>query len=159
MQANTVRPSDMDIMGLASDVCGLLRLQAESKRIHLHAEFEEPVYVYADRDMVHLILRNLISNAIKFTPQEGHIHITAEPDGEMMKISVKDSGVGISQENIQKLFTEYYTSKGTADENGTGLGLMLCKEFLTKNGGQMHVSSEPGKGSIFSFTLPTMGEL
>ena len=72
----------------------------------------------------------------------------------MTTISVKDSGVGIDEETQKKLFNEYYTSKGTADENGTGLGLMLCKEFLTKNGGRLRVTSQVGKGSTFSFTLP-----
>jgi two-component system sensor histidine kinase/response regulator len=67
---------------------------------------------------------------------------------------VTDNGVGISDENIDKLFNEYYTSKGTANESGTGLGLMLCKEFLAKNGGQMKVQSQEGKGSTFTFTLP-----
>jgi two-component system, sensor histidine kinase and response regulator len=154
MRADTVHPQVMDITELIGDVCGLLRLQAESKHIKLQTTVTEPVEVFADRDMVHLVLRNLLSNAIKFTPEKGNIIIDAVPNGTMTTISVKDSGVGIDEETQKKLFNEYYTSKGTADENGTGLGLMLCKEFLTKNGGRLRVTSQVGKGSTFSFTLP-----
>lgn len=154
MRADSVHPQELDITALINDVCGLLRLQAEAKHIHLQLTATGPVEVFADRDMVHLVLRNLISNAIKFTPEQGTIIINAVENGTMTNISVKDSGVGIDEENLPKLFNEYYTSKGTASENGTGLGLMLCKEFLTKNGGQMKVVSEVGKGSTFSFTLP-----
>lgn len=154
MRSNTVHPQDLNVTELVSDVCGLLRLQAEAKRIHLKADHTTPAFIYADKDMVHLVLRNLVSNAIKFTPEEGTISVEIAENGKMTMISVNDSGVGISEENLSKLFNEYYTSKGTANENGTGLGLMLCKEFLTKNGGQMHVSSVEGKGSTFSFTLP-----
>ena len=154
MRSNTVHPQKLDVSELVSDVCGLLRLQAEAKRIHLEAKVTDAAYVYADRDMVHLILRNLLSNAIKFTPEEGNISIDVVENGKMTMVSVRDSGVGISEENLQKLFHEYYTSKGTANENGTGLGLMLCKEFLTKNGGQLQVSSTEGVGSVFSFTVP-----
>ena len=144
----------LDITALITDVCGLLRLQAESKHIHLRSTTDEPLAVYADRDMVHLVLRNLVSNAIKFTPEQGDIIIDIVENGTMTTVSVKDSGVGIEPETLQKLFNEYYTSKGTANESGIGLGLMLCKEFLTKNGGKLHVTSEVGKGSVFSFTLP-----
>jgi two-component system sensor histidine kinase/response regulator len=154
MQSNATHPQTVDITALINDVCGVLRLQAESKKIKVTAIVKGRVVVYADRDMVHLVLRNLISNAIKFTPDQGNITIGASANGTMANISVQDSGVGMSEEVLQRLFKEYYTSKGTANENGTGLGLMLCKEFLTKNGGQMQISSQEGKGSVFSFTLP-----
>lgn len=154
MRADTVHPQDMDVTSVVNDVCGLLRLQAEAKHIHLNCGLHEQVVVYADRDMVHLILRNLLSNAIKFTPEQGEVSILAQDKDNMVQVSVKDTGVGMDEETLQKLFNEYYTSKGTANENGTGLGLMLCKEFLTKNGGAMHITSEVGKGSVFSFTLP-----
>ncbi|MGB8190858.1 MAG: ATP-binding protein [Chitinophagaceae bacterium] len=154
MRADLVQPQNIDIAALVADVCGLLRLQAEAKRIHIQSELQEPVYVYADREMVHLVLRNLLSNAIKFTPEEGSVRVGAIENGTLTEISVKDSGVGIDEETRAKLFSEYYTSKGTANESGTGLGLMLCKEFLTKNGGRLRVTSEVGKGSAFMFTLP-----
>lgn len=154
MQSNTIHPQDIDMAELIHDVCGVLRLQAESKKIHVTTTLDEDLLVYADRDMVHLVLRNLLSNAIKFTPEHGNIAISASANGTQGIISIKDSGVGMSEETLQRLFKEYYTSRGTANENGTGLGLMLCKEFLAKNSGQLQIASEEGKGSTFTFTLP-----
>ena len=154
MQSNSVHPQELDIRKLSTEVSQLLRIQAEAKQIHIKLKVSRQTIAYADKDMINLVLRNLVSNAIKFTPEKGEIMIQAEEKRSMIEVSVKDNGVGISQENIQKLFSEYYTSKGTANESGTGLGLMLCKEFLTRNGGQMKVESEEGKGSVFSFTLP-----
>ncbi|HYC30452.1 MAG TPA: HAMP domain-containing sensor histidine kinase, partial [Chitinophagaceae bacterium] len=158
MRSDVVHPQVLDITQLINEVCGLLRLQAESKSIRLHVNTTRLAEVYADRDMVHLVLRNLLSNAIKFTPEQGNIAIDVAENGTMTTILVKDSGVGIDEETLQKLFNEYYTSKGTANESGTGLGLMLCREFLTKNGGRMHVTSKVGEGSTFSFTLPKPSE-
>ncbi len=114
-----------------------------------------PFSVYADKDMINLVLRNLLSNAIKFTPADGSISVEAKELRSHIEISVQDTGTGISQEGLQRLMDEnYYSTRGTGGEAGTGLGLMLCKEFLSRNGGRMDIKSEPGKGSIFSFTLP-----
>jgi signal transduction histidine kinase len=154
MQSNSVRPQQMDVFKLVTEVSELLKIQAEAKQIRLDCKVDQQLFVFADRDMINLVLRNLVSNAIKFTPEKGKIIIRAEEKRSFIELSVKDNGVGISSENLDKLFNEYYTSKGTANESGTGLGLMLCKEFLAKNGGQMQVKSEEGKGSTFSFTLP-----
>jgi signal transduction histidine kinase len=158
MRSDIVHAKTIDVTHLANEVCGLLRLQAEAKQIHINCMLEDEVAVHADRDMIHLIFRNLLSNAIKFTPENGEISITAEEKGNMVHVSIKDTGVGMDEETLQKLFNEYYTSKGTANESGTGLGLMLCKEFLAKNGGRMYITSEVGKGSVFSFTLPKPAE-
>ena len=156
MYAEGVKPQLLDISKITHEVLQLLRLQAEAKRIYIRSKLERPVIVYADRDMINLVLRNLLSNAIKFTPEEGTISIEAREMRSHIEVYVQDTGMGITEEVIQKLMMEdiYYTTKGTGGEAGTGLGLMLCKEFLSKNGGRMHVQSEPGKGSIFSFTLP-----
>ncbi|HEX9509656.1 MAG TPA: HAMP domain-containing sensor histidine kinase [Puia sp.] len=160
MQAEAIKPQLLDIAKITQEVLQLLRLQAEAKHIFIHSGIERPVYVYADRDMINLVLRNLLSNAIKFTPEEGTVSIDAREMRSHIEIFVHDTGTGISRDNLQKLMVEdiYYTTKGTEGEAGTGLGLMLCKEFLSKNGGRMHVQSEPGKGSTFSFTLPKGGE-
>jgi signal transduction histidine kinase len=160
MQAEAIKPQLLDIAKITQEVLQLLRLQAEAKHIYIRSGIERPVYVYADRDMINLVLRNLLSNAIKFTPEEGTVSIDAREMRSHIEIFVHDTGTGISQDNLQKLMVEdiYYTTKGTDGEAGTGLGLMLCKEFLSKNGGHMHVQSEPGKGSTFSFTLPKGGE-
>ena len=105
--------------------------------------------------MINLVLRNLISNAIKFTPENGHIAIGATELSSFVEVYVQDTGLGLSSEALEKINgNDFYTTKGTASESGTGLGLMLCKDFLNRNGGQMHIESEIGKGSTFSFTLP-----
>ncbi|HEV3411868.1 MAG TPA: HAMP domain-containing sensor histidine kinase [Puia sp.] len=155
MQAEAVRPQVLDIAGIAKEVLQLLRLQADAKKIYIDSKIENPIFVYADKDMVNLVLRNLLSNAIKFTPIEGSISLEARELRSCIEISVQDTGMGISQEGLQRLLDQnYYSTRGTGGEAGTGLGLMLCKEFLSRNGGQMNIQSEPGKGSIFSFTLP-----
>jgi len=105
--------------------------------------------------MINLVLRNLVSNAIKFTPVSGRISIGFREGGSFVEVYVKDSGAGMDTETINKISqNSYYTTKGTASESGTGLGLMLCKEFLTKNGGHLHINSKPGEGSVFSFIMP-----
>ena len=154
MQSNSVKPQQLDIFNIIIEVTQLLTIQAEAKGIKLECHPDQPLYVYADRDMVNLVLRNLVSNSIKFTPEKGKISIRVQEKRSFIEVSVTDTGVGMNKETLDKLFNEYYTSKGTSNESGTGLGLMLCKEFLTKNGGQMRVESEEGKGSTFTFTLP-----
>lgn len=155
MQGNHINMQVIDIAEMIVSVQKLMRLQAENKKVYLSAKATSPVYIYADKDMINLVLRNLLSNAIKFTPENGEVFITATVKNDTVEVAVKDTGLGISQENIKQLFSDaYFTTKGTANETGTGLGLMLCKEFLIKNGGDINVESEPGKGSCFSFTLP-----
>jgi len=158
MQAESVKPQLLDIARVTKEVLQLLRLQAEAKNIYIQSKIERPVYVYADKDMINLVLRNLLSNAIKFTPEEGSISVDAREMRSHIEVMVQDTGMGISQEGLQKLMDEnYYTTRGTEGEAGTGLGLMLCKEFLSRNGGRMRIESEPGKGSTFAFTLPKGG--
>ena len=159
MQAEGVKPQVLDIGTIAGEVLQLLRLQAEAKRIYIRSTIEQPVYVYADKDMVNLVLRNLLSNAIKFTPEEGSICIEARDMNSHIEVLVQDTGAGISKDNLKRLMeNSYYSTRGTGGETGTGLGLMLCREFLSRNGGNMRVQSEPGKGSTFSFTLPKGGD-
>ncbi|HTR29037.1 MAG TPA: HAMP domain-containing sensor histidine kinase [Puia sp.] len=160
MQAEAVRPQLLDIAGIAKEVLQLLRLQADAKKIYIDSKIEHPIFVYADKDMVNLVLRNLLSNAIKFTPMEGSIYLDARELRSCIEVSVQDTGTGISREGLERLMGHnYYSTRGTGGEAGTGLGLMLCKEFLSRIGGQMNIQSEPGKGSIFSFTLPKVGEV
>jgi len=158
MQANTMFPQRFDIAETYNEVIHALRLSAKAKGIETRSNFSKPIYVYADRDMINLVLRNLISNAIKFTPEKGKISVCAVEQANSIEISVQDTGIGISKENLDRLFKEFYTSNGTSNESGTGLGLMLCKEFLVKNDGSIAVKSEEGKGSTFTFTLPIAGE-
>ena len=158
MQAESVKPQLLDIAGITGEVLQLLRLQADAKKIYIDSKIQRPVYVYADKDMINLVLRNLLSNAIKFTPEEGSIFIEAREMRSHIEVVVQDTGTGISEEGLRRLMeANYYTTRGTIGETGTGLGLMLVKEFLSRNGGEMRIESEPGKGSTFAFTLPKGG--
>jgi signal transduction histidine kinase len=106
--------------------------------------------------MITLVLRNLLSNAIKYTPEKGCIEVGARKDDAGVAIFVKDTGMGIPPDALEKIQqSNFYTTKGTAGEAGTGLGLMLCKEFVARNGGALSIDSTPGKGSTFTFTLPS----
>ena len=155
MKHATVNPEVLDVQRMVLDVLQLLQLQAENKQVYLESKLDEPIYCYADKEMVNLVLRNLLSNAIKFTPQNGTVYIGATEKSKQVEVFVQDTGVGMSRENMQRIFGDnFFTTKGTNHETGTGLGLKLCKEFLEKNGGVISVQSEPGKGSTFSFTLP-----
>jgi two-component system, sensor histidine kinase and response regulator len=158
MQNDQVKPQLLDIARITKEVMQLLRLQADAKHIFIISKIERPVYVYADKDMINLVLRNLLSNAIKFTPEEGSICIEAREKRSYIEVVVQDTGTGISPEGLQKLMAaNYFSTRGTEGEAGTGLGLMLCKEFLSRNGGEMWIESEPGKGSTVAFTLPKGG--
>ena len=125
------------------------------KEVALLNQIAPGTCVFADLNMVNLVFRNLILNAIKFTEAGGQITISAEESGAMYTLAVADNGVGISPEVQQLLFekTSGYSTRGTANEKGTGLGLILCKEFVEKNGGRIWLKSELGKGSTFYFTL------
>jgi signal transduction histidine kinase len=131
-----------------------------AKNITVNYTPSEEIYIYADIDMIKAILRNLVSNAIKFTDHSGVVNITADRTESGIVISVSDNGIGIKPEDLPRLFNNYdvFTTKGTDNEAGTGLGLMLVKEFVTKHGGYVRVESDYGKGSIFKFSLPLSGE-
>jgi signal transduction histidine kinase len=121
----------------------------------LYAEKTEIVYVFADYKMIDTVLRNLISNSIKYTPPGGKIEIIVDVKNNNAVIFIKDNGVGIDEETQKKLFTiGDIKSTGTSGEKGTGLGLLLCKDFIEKNKGTISVESSPGKGSTFIFTIP-----
>lgn len=131
--------------------------QAEAKNIRIEGKVDKDLICFGDKNMASTILRNLLSNAIKFTSIGGVIRITAKKtDNNFVEFSVIDNGIGIPPENINKLFRidVNVTTLGTTAEKGTGLGLILCKEFTEKNGGKIHVESELGKGSTFIFTFP-----
>jgi signal transduction histidine kinase len=133
----------------------MLMSMAVQKSIILQNETDEDAFIMADLNMVNLILRNLISNALKFTNEGGNVSILSQEEGDFHQIIVIDNGMGISAEKVETLFTQHnnVSTQGTGNEKGTGLGLMLCKEFVEKNGGQIWVESEEGKGSSFYFTF------
>lgn len=157
MQADAVKPQPIDISGQIKEVAALLQLQAKAKQIKMILQTDENCCVLADKDMVNLVLRNLLSNAIKYTPDKGIITLSAQKAAMGVEIMVKDTGKGMDQAAIEKISqNNYYTTKGTAGESGTGLGLMLCMEFLSRNESALHIESEPDKGSTLSFTLPAI---
>ncbi|MCD4793071.1 MAG: PAS domain-containing sensor histidine kinase [Bacteroidales bacterium] len=154
-------PENRNLYLLSANTIELLIQSSESKSITLSNQIPKDLYIEADENMFLTILRNLISNAIKFTPKGGKITIKAHSVTDKNKhsfaeISVKDNGIGIAKETLAQLFTisENVSTKGTEDEVGTGLGLMLCKEFVEKHGGKIRVESEVGKGSKFIFSFP-----
>ena len=150
------KPANFKLHALTADVISQLRANAFIKNIRINIEIGEDMEMYADQNMIHTVLRNLISNAIKFTPGNGKISITANTDHTQTTCCVKDNGVGMGKEVADKLFDLQYrnTKKGTEGEPGTGLGLVLSHEFIKKHNGEIFIESEPGKGSTFCFTIP-----
>ena len=149
-------PVPLNLGEILKEDLKILNEMAVRKNIELNNHFDDDLTVIADKNMIKTILRNLISNAIKFTHKNGKVEVTATTDNRRVVISVSDSGIGMTKETIAKLFRidSNLSTQGTENEKGTGLGLILCKEFVEKHGGKIWVESEPGKGSIFRVTLP-----
>jgi two-component system sensor histidine kinase/response regulator len=147
---------DIVLKDAVEDVIHLLNVPAEEKQIELKAEIPENLTVFADADMLSFVLRNLLVNALKFTDDFGRIEMKAYQEGESVVFEIKDTGIGISEEDLPKLFTyqHHFSTQGTRKEKGTGLGLLLCKEFVEKNKGKISVSSRKGEGSVFKIILP-----
>lgn len=141
---------------LIRSVTELLNISAEKKSINICLRLPEKLIIYGDRLMLETVFRNLISNAIKFTPKKGTIYISAEDKEKEFLFLIEDTGVGIKKKNLEKLFRigEDFSSRGTENETGTGLGLILCNDFIKKHKGDIWVESEPDIGSKFNFTIP-----
>ncbi len=156
-QKSTIKfePENVDLNATINNNILLNSRFSEGKNIKLIASLNGTKQVYADQNMVNLILRNLISNSVKFTPENGEVRIKTADYGEFVEVSVIDNGVGIAPDDIPRLFEKenHISTYGTNHEKGSGLGLLLCKEFVDKNGGRIWVDSKVGKGSTFSFTL------
>lgn len=150
------QPVEIDLNSIITENIELLKSQAQKKSIELTSLVNDKYRVSGDINMIETILRNLLTNAIKFTPQNGRISISAVETENYHEITVKDNGVGISPENISRLFRidNKYSTKGTEMERGSGIGLILCKEFVEKHGGEIRVESKLNAGSKFKFTLP-----
>lgn len=149
-------PQNLKLRDICLSAVEFLKSDANEKAIAIRHNYSVLLSVYADSIMLETVLRNLVSNSIKFTNNGGTININAEQIGDAISISVSDNGVGIPPENISKLFgiSDIISTKGTAQETGTGMGLLICKESVKKHGGKIWVESEVGKGSIFRFTIP-----
>ena len=136
----------------------LLKTNADKKNIMVVNNIDHNLTVKADKEMLTLVLRNLISNAIKFTNESGKVLMSSGTINGMATISVEDNGIGIAKNDIDKLFRidVQFSNPGTQNESGTGLGLILCNEFIQKLNGKIWAESEPGKGSKFIFSLPVI---
>ena len=152
----TPKPQMANLADVINDTIDLLKGTALNKSINLYWALPTDSFAYFDVNMITTVVRNLISNAIKFTPQNGEVVVQVDAEPDHYKVSVIDTGVGIPDEVIQKLFRidSNPTTLGTNEESGTGLGLILCKEFVEKNGGTIGVRSVVSKGSTFYFTVP-----
>ncbi len=149
------KPEVFDIIEVLSQNKELLQTQAAAKEITILHEQVSPMLIKANQQSITTVVRNLISNAIKFTPANGVIKLSAEQKVNEVIVSVADTGVGMSKDVLERLFRldAKHSTPGTANEKGTGLGLILCKDFVEKNGGRLWVESEEGKGSVFYFSL------
>lgn len=151
-------PVDIDLNKFIVETEYLFAATLKQKNISLKHNIPEKTVVFADENMIRTILRNVISNAIKFTHPEGQIALEVLKNQQECLISIKDNGVGITRDSLDSLFRidQNKSTKGTLNESGTGLGLLLCKELIEKHNGKIWVESEPGKGSTFYFSIPNI---
>ncbi len=151
---------DFEVMDVVTGVYGIFTMIAETKNINLTMEENVTgLKVRADKDMLNTVVRNFLSNAIKFTPEGSAIEIIVDKKDDFAKISIRDHGVGIAPDRIEGLFHKGETTYGTNNEEGSGLGLQLCKDFAVKNGGDVMVESVLGEGSTFSVLVPILKDV
>lgn len=149
--------NELTLLPIIENNIKLIHIAAMQKSIEIEiADLDRDFKVKGDMNMLNLILRNLLSNAVKFTPVNGHVTLTVEQLNQVAKIGVADTGIGMSEEQLKRLFEQGYfnINPGTAHEKGTGIGLKLCKEFIEKQGGQLEIQTKVNEGSVFYFTLP-----
>jgi signal transduction histidine kinase len=151
-----MRPAIINVVDVIQENVDLLTGNAKQKNIRIKTKKCTSCYAYVDINQITTVLRNLLSNAIKFTANDGEININIESNNGYWTISVKDNGIGINENDIKRLFLldSNPTTIGTSQEKGTGLGLILCKEFVERNNGKIWVESKVGVGTTFFFTLP-----
>ncbi len=150
------QPEEFNIRKVVEHNTALFTPYAAQKKITLKNLIEEELHVYGDHNMIDTVIRNLVSNALKFTRSGGIIEISAHLNERFTEVAISDNGIGIKEENAMKLFRidERYKRLGTAHEKGTGLGLILCKELVDRNGGCIWVKSEVEQGTSFKFLIP-----
>lgn len=151
-----IQPIEFNISDLIRQNISFLKLQADNKKIEISDNVPQRLHVFADINTINTVIRNLLSNAIKFTHPGGKIIVSVAEKDNFAEVCIEDNGIGMSKETLDKLFRidVHHTSLGTAHEKGTGLGLIVCKEFVEANGGSIFVESQEGKGSKFYFTIP-----
>jgi signal transduction histidine kinase len=149
-------PKHYTLSPVINDIQKIFNIQTRKKNITVLNDIPDNLNIYADKNLLSTILRNLLNNAIKFTPPGGYITLSAEKSDGCVNISVTDTGIGMTKDQLNNLFQldSHLSKTGTSEEKGTGLGLILCKEFVDVHKGTIHVESEPDKGSTFTFSLP-----
>ncbi len=147
---------DFNLTEVVEGVIEIFAMVAELKNIKIEIDTPEHLDVRADIDMIKTVIRNLISNALKFSNENTTVYITVQTDGEAVTVNVKDSGCGIDLEDQKKLLhtDTHFSTFGTNNEEGSGLGLLLCQDFIEKNNGKLWFTSAKGEGSTFSFSIP-----
>jgi two-component system, sensor histidine kinase and response regulator len=151
-----IQREDLNLIDLVNQSIEPSLPNAAQKEITVITNIENHISVKADDNSIKTIIRNLFNNAIKYTPNGGFVEFNAFHTGNCVEVSISDTGIGMSPNTISKLFKieESHSRLGTNNESGTGLGLILCKDIITKNNGKIWVESEPGKGSVFKFSIP-----
>jgi signal transduction histidine kinase len=149
-------PERLNFLIIVRETALLYSQNAKKKNISIEINIQKDISVFADKKMIETVLRNLISNAIKFTYSSGSISISSEKKDDNLVVKIKDTGMGMSRDELLNLFRldVSHSAKGTENESGTGLGLILCKELVERQGGKIWVESEIEKGSTFYFTIP-----
>ena len=154
MQGEVLHKKRINLCQICDESISIIKAQYLNKNLNFlnHLSF---CYAFADGESISAVMRNLINNAAKFTPNGGEIAISSTKEGDKIVLCINDNGVGLTEEQKEQIFNhEFYSSKGTQNEAGTGLGLMICEEFIHKNGGEFWVESEKGNGSSFYFSVP-----
>ena len=150
-------PTKLNLKTVAQTSLNLVQELAENKNVRINNQLDSNLSIYADENLLNAVFRNLLTNGIKFTSNAGTIALFAKESDGMIEISMSDTGVGMSKDILENLFKieNKVSTPGTAKETGTGLGLILCKEFIEKHGGKIWVESELNNGSVFKFTIPS----
>jgi signal transduction histidine kinase len=156
MNGSVTRPAVIPVENIVGDNFNLLSEIAEAKSIKLVSNVPSNTLAWVDGDQLDIVIRNLISNALKFTKANGLVSVAAQERTDHWEIAVRDTGIGMPKETVEKIFSKNtnITTYGTNNEKGTGLGLSLCKEMVEKNNGTIWVDSSPQQGSCFYFTVP-----
>ena len=154
-KAIQLQPANVFIKAIIKSCVELMHQNASDKQIRIELDCADDQLAWCDEVSMHTVFRNLISNAIKFSPIGGLIRISVSSDDVFTKVDIADNGVGMSDETIDKIFNQnmHHTTTGTKNEQGTGLGLMLVKDFIKKNNAMLNVSSVPNEGTVFSIKM------
>jgi signal transduction histidine kinase len=156
MKGIITRTEKVDLHTIVETKINMMAAAAQLKNIQLIDSIAPATWLMIDKMQINIVIQNLIANAIKFTPQGGQVFVTGQKKGTWYQVNITDTGVGMTPEQIDKLFNlaTHSTTKGTQGEKGTGLGLLLCKEFVENHGGKLRIESSKDKGTTFSFLLP-----